>query len=166
MPVVNPCLFQCSTGELVPAAIEGETLILKRRGLVMDCKLAGPGKLSGKGDLFLTSHRLVFIATESKSRQDFGSLSVSLSELTEVPCFEQPIFGANYLRLSTADSFINLRFYEGGCGTFLPCLYQVYERRRDPSNSSVVMAIISGSSPVAFVDPNDPTTFYFSQPKL
>lgn len=94
--------------------------------------------------------------------------------------FSQPIFGANYYSGTTKPLFDMIRgdvafkiwFMKGGCGKFLRAikavLSQIRENRnRAPSsgfqercNSGVFMQEIS------YVDPNDPSVFYFEQPPV
>mmetsp|Transcript_41075 Transcript_41075/g.114160 ORF Transcript_41075/g.114160 Transcript_41075/m.114160 type:complete len:222 (-) Transcript_41075:100-765(-) len=182
---VNPVLAQDGvSGELFPLPQSEESFVLKRDGIDFECKLARGGKLWGRGCFFLSSKRLVFVASERSARADFKSFEIPLATLRS-PSFQQPIFGANYLEggavpaenaapeaaaiLGTAPAPFSLTFNCGGCGTFLPLFFklmaEVQERQQQAAASGVVQAAQEGRlNQVAYVDPSDPSVLYLSQP--
>eukprot|EP00927_Polykrikos_kofoidii_P049816 TRINITY_DN43826_c0_g1_i1.p1 TRINITY_DN43826_c0_g1~~TRINITY_DN43826_c0_g1_i1.p1 ORF type:complete len:242 (+),score=42.21 TRINITY_DN43826_c0_g1_i1:73-726(+) len=177
---INPTLAQDdSSRELFPLPAGGESFILKRDGIAFECKLQRGGSLWGRGCFFLSSKRIVFVATEKSSRSDFKSFEIPLRTLG-APKFNQPIFGANYLSglaspleeentdaasLTAGSTAFTLTFNSGGCGTFLPCFYQLLAEAMEQQQASLTQAAAEGRlNQVAFVDPSDPSVLYLSQP--
>lgn len=178
---VNPTLAADETsGDLFPLPQSGEVFVLKREGIDFECELANSHKLWGQGCFFLSSKRIVFVASGKSCREDFKSFEIVLASMLE-PKFNQPIFGANYLNGKVRPSDTNpasaplggvpalwsLTFNEGGCGTFLSVFYQLLAelQQQAESTGSVVQAAEQGNlSNVAYVDPNDPSVLYLSQP--
>ncbi|PHJ20610.1 arabinogalactan protein [Cystoisospora suis] len=173
---VNPVLAQdASTKETFPLPLPGEVFFLKRGHI--DFKLTGPTNLKASGgEFFLSSRRIVFVRKGDVSKhKDFSSFELPLHLVTE-PKFEQPIFGANYMRgkvqpLESSENPISgtskwsLTFNAGGCGTFLNVFYKLwqYAVKHQPPSPDLVQQLHLGAS-AAFVDPNDPSTIYVTQP--
>ncbi|PFH36641.1 putative arabinogalactan protein [Besnoitia besnoiti] len=173
---VNPVLAQdASTKETFPLPVPGEVFFLKRAHI--DFKLTGPTNLKASGGVFfLSSRRIVFVKKGDVSKhKDFSSFELPLHLVSE-PKFEQPIFGANYMRgkvqpLESAENPLSgtskwsLTFNAGGCGTFLNVFYKLwqYAIKHQPPSPELVQQLQLGNS-AAFVDPNDPSTIYVTQP--
>jgi len=77
-----------------------------------------------KGDLYLTSHRIIFTNGNHKDR--LLSFSIPFNALRDVK-LEQPVFGANYLKGQVlaqpngnweGDAIFKMTFYAGGCIEF------------------------------------------------
>eukprot|EP00928_Gymnodinium_smaydae_P063541 TRINITY_DN47096_c0_g1_i1.p1 TRINITY_DN47096_c0_g1~~TRINITY_DN47096_c0_g1_i1.p1 ORF type:complete len:212 (-),score=48.15 TRINITY_DN47096_c0_g1_i1:64-699(-) len=173
---INPVLAQDEvTRELFPLPVGGEAFVLKRDGIDFECELRPGGKLWGRGVFFLSSKRIVFVATGKANRADFKSFEVNLATLDN-PKFNQPIFGANYLSgiaspSATSESAFgptqfSLTFNNGGCGTFLNSFYQLLsEVQANSESQQLTQAAQEGRlNQVAFVDPSDPSVLYLSQP--
>lgn len=174
---VNPTLAHDQvSGSLFPLPQPGETLLLKRDSIDFDCTLPRGGKLWGRGCFFLSSKRIVFVATDKSCRGDFKSFEIPLETLSQ-PKFNQPIFGANYLSGSSRAvdecgpvggglAPWSLTFNSGGCGTFLPLFYKLLAELQESSQaSSLAQAAQEGRlNQVAFVDPSDPSVLYLAQP--
>eukprot|EP00929_Paragymnodinium_shiwhaense_P030098 TRINITY_DN17113_c0_g1_i1.p1 TRINITY_DN17113_c0_g1~~TRINITY_DN17113_c0_g1_i1.p1 ORF type:complete len:218 (+),score=42.52 TRINITY_DN17113_c0_g1_i1:120-773(+) len=174
---VNPVLAQDDhSGELFPLPESGEAFILKRDGIDFEGKLPRGGKLTGRGVFFMSSKRIVFVATEKSGRKDFKSFAIPFVSLQK-PKFEQPIFGANYLggvahpveegSIVDGGADFALTFNNGGCGTFLSLFYKLLaeiEEQRDEQESISNAAKDGRLNQVAFVDPSDPSVLYLSQP--
>ena len=84
------------------------------------------GKLKGKGVGILTTHRILLVNRNSGS-DAFKVFELPL-HLMFSESFEQPIFGANYIKGATkpltqnslpADPHFKMWFMNGGCGKFL-----------------------------------------------
>eukprot|EP00929_Paragymnodinium_shiwhaense_P030102 TRINITY_DN17113_c0_g2_i1.p1 TRINITY_DN17113_c0_g2~~TRINITY_DN17113_c0_g2_i1.p1 ORF type:complete len:222 (+),score=44.25 TRINITY_DN17113_c0_g2_i1:59-724(+) len=174
---VNPVLAQDDhSGELFPLPEAGEAFVLKRDGIDFEGKLPRGGKLTGRGVFFMSSKRIIFVATEKSGRKDFKSFAIPLVSLQR-PKFEQPIFGANYLggvahpleegSILDGGAAFSLTFNNGGCGTFLPLFYQLLhemQEQREEQQSLSNAAMQGRLNQVAFVDPSDPSVLYLSQP--
>jgi len=176
---INPTLADDATsGGLFPLPLSSETFVLKRDGIAFDCSLGSGHKLWGNGSFFLSSKRIVFIATEKSCRNDFKSFQVLLATMEE-PAFKQPAFGANYLTglafpsatdeasalLGGVPARFNLTFNTGGCGTFLSIFYKLLKELKQANVGEREQAASVGQlHSVAYVDPSDPSTLYLSQP--
>ena len=172
MPTVNPTLARdASSGELLPWTSAAELLVLRRAEIKFESVDAQGLKLkSTTGVLYLTSLRLVYVA-ERPNRPDFKSFHVEFLELTNarMPTFEQPIFGANYLDIQTnTGARIYLTFTAGGAGTFLPVFYALLDAATNAGCEppAVLRTVAEGrGGALAFVDPQDPSVFYVTQPQ-
>lgn len=171
--MLNPSMYSATQ----PAQVRGEHFLLCRPGIHCEVKVDGLPKLKGIGNLVLTTLRIVFVCNKSVplgEGMSFDAFDLPLTTLSEEK-FEQPIFGANYLRgkvqpienggLPGPASF-RLTFREGGCGTFL---YFFLRALREVRGGSLTLGSIAASGTLqtesaAFVDPNDPTTIYVVQP--
>ena len=171
MPQVNPVLTRDAfTNELFPVASTGELFVLRREDIKFEATVPEFGKLKSSGMFYLTNQRLVYVTKSPGSRVDFVSLEISFNEISGMPRFEQPIFGANYLDVKTqSGARVYLTFNSGGAGTFLPVFYSLFETARTADsqyNSPILRAVAEGrAGSLAFVDPNDPSVFYVTQPR-
>ena len=169
---VNPTLTRDPiTNELFPLSLPNEVFVLRRDQIKFQATLPAFGTLKSRGIFYLTNKRLVFVTTSDSNRADFVSMEAHFGEISEIPKFEQPIFGANYLSILTRDGAkIFLTFYAGGAGTFLPVFYSLFETGRAAdglTTSPLLRAVAEGrAGSLAFVDPNDPSVFYVTQPRV
>ena len=124
--------------------------------------------------MILTTARIVCLNNKNSA---FKAFDLPLA-LTYNESFEQPIFGANYIK-GTCKPLLNLPgdvnfkiwFMEGGCGTFAPAyLKMVYTMRKNRNrgiDQNMQRNIANGSySKTAYVDPNDPSIIYLEQPQV
>ena len=175
MPVVNPPLIQDQlSNELFPQPFVGETFLLKRDGVSVQIKSSLHGKMSGSGSFFLTNMRIVFHSSKSPSPKDFLAYQADLAEIVN-SSFEQPIFGANYLKADVrprhlgdpGDTF-RITFNKGGAGTFLTLLNelltQMSRSAATTNRPNQPVAAVYNPSNVGYIDPNDPSVVYIQQP--
>lgn len=172
MPIVNPVLVYDQLSDSVfPQPLLGETFILRREGVSIDLRSSVHGKLSGNGMFFLTNTRLVFYRSGASSKRDFLAYQINLQEIRN-PKYEQPVFGANYLKGDCApqhpgdpgDSW-RISFNKGGSGTFLPALNDLLNRSaRALSTPTAVRTWVVPSTNVGYIDPSDPSIVYIQQP--
>ena len=109
-----------------PCRVEGELFILQRKGIEYEIKCKGVKKVTGKGELVLTTARTVLI--NHKKSADIKAVDLPLAYIFSDK-FEQPIFGANYYKgtckplfnMLPDDLHFKIWFMEGGCGRFLKC---------------------------------------------
>jgi hypothetical protein len=159
----------------------GEFFVLSRGGISFSAK-SGSRKCEGRGDLFLSTLRIVFVARRGGSIEAFDlPLATMRSER-----FNQPIFGAN--NMSGANEPLpggglseeikwTLTFKDGGVGTFLPLFFRLLQEMRqrmavhsEPqyehnfATPPVAQQVVQHLVQAAYVDPNDPTKLYVSQP--
>ena len=124
-------------GNRVPALMEGEALALHRRGISFTAK-SGSTKVSGSGDLYVSTLRLVFVA--SRAGAGLAAFDVPLATLAE-ESFNQPIFGANNLTGTSPPLDVGegtlpgtikwcFAFTEGGVGTFLHFFFTLLQEMR------------------------------------
>jgi WW domain-binding protein 2 len=136
---------------------------------------------SSKGNLYLSNMRMVFVA----SKTDTSGLQAFDLPLVYIrgDKFNQPIFGCNNLSGecwpvcegggpdgSLPPHAYKLFFLEGGVGTFLPLYFTfITSAREQERNRKNITA--AASQPdfhlqmnQAFVDPNDPTSLFLTQP--
>lgn len=108
-----------------PLRVNGEHFILDRKGIEFQVKIDGMGKLKGKGQMILTSNRLILV--NKKQNDVLKAFDLPLA-LMFGESFEQPIFGANYITGKVkplmqgslpSDPVFKAWFMEGGCGKFL-----------------------------------------------
>lgn len=163
-----------------PNVFPGEHFILRRRGMEFKAQDAFGRKFSGKGELHVSTIRMVFVCSSPSA--DFSAFDIPLANITD-ESFNQPIFGANNLSgkvQAIANSAagvtgviqFKLYFNEGGCATFLRAFFNSMEQIRRiptavPVASEFTQAAVSGAfAQAAFVDPSDPSTVYVSQPAV
>lgn len=80
-----------------PLRVQNEHYILQRHGIEFEVKIDGMGKLKGKGHCILTSNRIILKNDKGKSSDQLKNFDVPHA-LTFKDSFEQPIFGANYIK--------------------------------------------------------------------
>lgn len=178
----NPSLVRLPNGELLPAPFPNESVVLKRAGMTLelDGVHTRSGKWSSKGDLFLSDVRLVFVAEKPDSS---GLVGFDLPLVyIEKDKLNQPIFGCNNLagkvwpavagggpRGTLPPHDFKLSFKEGGIGTFYPLYYALLDRARRMQAAATQAPVMEPEYTQqlvhqAFVDPNDPSTVYLTQP--
>ena len=124
--------------------------------------------------MILTTARIVCLNNKNSA---FKAFDLPLA-LTFNEGFEQPIFGANYIK-GTCKPLINLPgnvnfkiwFMSGGCGTFAPAyLKMVYSMRMNRNrgiDQQMQRNIESGNfGKTAYIDPDDPSVIYLQQPQV
>ena len=111
------------TANGLPVPAEAELFLMKRRNINFSVKSDEHGKLAGKGTVFVTTLRIVFV--NETFVEGFSSFDVPLCAINREK-FNQPIFGANNLTGQVAGPGggtqwrFKMTFRSGGCGTFLP----------------------------------------------
>jgi hypothetical protein len=195
----NPALSS-PNGEPVP--MPSEFFVLSRHGISFSAK-SGSWKGEGRGNLYLSTLRIVFVVRWPPAPNGRGRLPHAVAALPQAQrggsCesfdlplgtmhnerFNQPIFGANNMTGTseplpgglTDEIKWTLTFKEGGVGTFLPLFFRlVQEMRRRMAQESqsqyehsfaappVAQQVVQHIIGAAYVDPNDPTKLYVSQP--
>ncbi|WIA21976.1 hypothetical protein OEZ85_004333 [Tetradesmus obliquus] len=179
----NPALVQTFNNELIPAPFANEVFVLKRPkvGFELDGVQTRNGKWSTTGALYLSNVRLVFVA-EKADASGLAGFDMPLVYVCKEK-LNQPIFGCNNLAGqvwpavngggpsgSLPPHSFKVLFKEGGIGTFYPLFYALAERARK-AGAAQRQAPLAQAAPAvqelvhkAFVDPNDPSTIYLSQP--
>jgi len=157
-----------------PVPMNGELFVLSRSGVSFSAK-SGSQKFDGSGDLYLSTLRLVFV---NKGNGALDGFDIPMATLVE-ESFNQPIFGANNLTGSSppldgsglaGTIKWKVSFNNGGVGTFLPLFFRLLNemRQRMSQPQSVPQqpsdAELSQILHAAYVDPNDPSKLYVSQP--
>ena len=92
MALNPPCNEQ---GE--PFRVQNEHYILQRNGIEFEVKIPSMGKLKGKGCCILTTNRIILRNTSGKAKDTLKNFDIP-HVLTFGDSFEQPIFGANYIK--------------------------------------------------------------------
>eukprot|EP00775_Hariotina_reticulata_P002184 gene2184-2502_t len=179
----NPALVQTYSNDLVPAPFASEVFVLTRPkvGFELDGVQTRSGKWSTTGALYLSNVRLVFVASKADPSGlagfDMPLVYISKEKLN------QPIFGCNNLAGQVWPAVpgggpsgtlpphsFKVLFKEGGIGTFYPLFYALVERAKKADAASKQGSLAQNTQVVqelvhkAFVDPNDPSTVYLSQP--
>ncbi len=157
----------------LPAPVNGEYLLLTRKDISAEIKLDNGQKYKGKGKLYLTTARMVFV---NQGSGEMRSFDVPFA-LMKGAKFEQPIFGANYITgkvdplygLIPSPATFKFHFMSGGTQTFLNMFYniaeQIRKRQYQGPDPRFIQQVAQGNlRNVAFVDPNDPSQIFFSQP--
>jgi len=156
--------------------MNGELFVLSRSGVSFSAKSGGQ-KFEGSGDLYLSTLRLVFV---NKGNGSLDGFDLPIATLIE-ESFNQPIFGANNLTGSSppldgsglSDSIKwKVTFNNGGVGTFLPLFFRLLNEMRQRMSQPHAATATATLSPLdaqqilhaAYVDPNDPSKLYVSQP--
>mmetsp|Transcript_10745 Transcript_10745/g.29518 ORF Transcript_10745/g.29518 Transcript_10745/m.29518 type:complete len:219 (+) Transcript_10745:76-732(+) len=185
----NPALVQVAAGQLLPAPYPHESFVLKRSGvqLELDQVQTQKGKWSAWGQLYLSNIRMVFVADKADP-SGLIAFDFPLGYLRKDK-LNQPIFGCNNLsgevwsaaedggpRGSLPPHNFTVYFKEGGIGTFFPMYYmlatqakQAYsseqqQSQQEPAGPPPSVHDAQGLASRAFVDPNDPTTIFITQP--
>lgn len=163
----------------VPFRLNDEYILLERPGMDIEIKMEGRSTISGKGRVYLTTSRMVFVS-EKYLTDKFKSFDMPIAFLIK-PKFEQPVFGANYLQFTVKplshtlpfDAHVKLWFSKGGCERFLKIYEhvskQVYEQKKTQRmNNTLYNNWATGffTNNNAFVDPSDPTVIITEQPPV
>uniref|UniRef100_A0A7S4BCM4 GRAM domain-containing protein n=2 Tax=Chrysotila carterae TaxID=13221 RepID=A0A7S4BCM4_CHRCT len=168
------------TPDRQPAPIHNEYFVLSRHGIYFSAR-SGSLKFEGKGQLYLSTLRMIFV---SDGRGSMNAFDLPLATMRD-EAFNQPIFGANNLTGTSApldgsscheDIKWKLAFNEGGVGTFLPLFFRLLTEMRAmlsqqqsgtiPTATAIPVATASEMLQAAYVDPNDPTKLYVTQPDM
>eukprot|EP00882_Tetradesmus_deserticola_P002287 GHRQ01002441.1.p1 GENE.GHRQ01002441.1~~GHRQ01002441.1.p1 ORF type:complete len:213 (+),score=79.22 GHRQ01002441.1:234-872(+) len=179
----NPSLVQTFNNELIPAPFANEVFVLKRPkvGFELDGVQTRNGKWATTGALYLSNVRLVFVA-ENADASGLAGFDMPLVYIFKDK-LHQPIFGCNNLAGQVWPAVdgggpsgtlpphsFKVLFKEGGIGTVYPLFYALTERARK-ADAAQRRASLAQTAPAvqelvhkAFVDPNDPSTVYLSQP--
>lgn len=185
---LNPPLLPAYQPNAVPfpAPFAGEYICCSREQCHF--KIDGPRnyKFSGGGTAFLTNYRMVFVA--KKPSAGVNAIEFPLVFIDRINV-QQPILGANYLHgeCKPVDSPPNslevikwkLSFTNGGMGTFVRLFFAAVEYvkvmgRQQQQQQSQFPGVAGGATDpatkppafleTAFVDPNDPTKIYLTEP--
>ena len=158
-----------------PYRIEGEFFVMKRKGIEFEFKVEHGNKYTGKGNMILTTSRIICV--NNKRSSGFQSFDLPLALITNED-FKQPIFGANYIcgnckpLMNALPGMIKFKiwFMEGGCGTFAPTFLKMCRNVNRSKNRSVDQNVINqiqqGQYKAAYVDPSDPSIMYLQQPQV
>jgi len=168
----------------VPAAVDGELFMLQRSGIAFEANIEGLGKFSAQGAIYVTTFRIVFVAKAPSTQHglDFRSFDIPIKNIQEEK-FNQPIFGANNMTgvvLPVVELGLRvparwrIAFRQGGVGVFLPVFLQLMQEFRRAAaqagawqgagDGGVMGRLVSHMAQQAFVDPNDPSVVFVSQP--
>jgi hypothetical protein len=125
----------------LPAGIAGEFFCLERSGieLSVDTQSRELGKqVLAKCRLFMTTLRMCVVCTTANS-SGLQSFDIPMQGISG-ESFEQPWFGANYLKLAvapvlgrglTSPAQVKITFIEGGCGLFLRVFFALMAKYKD-----------------------------------
>lgn len=158
-----------------PVPMNGEMFVLSRSGISFSAK-SGSQKFDGSGDLYLSTLRLVFV---NKGSAGIDGFDLPIATLVN-ESFNQPIFGANNLTGASPpldgsglpDTIKwKISFNNGGVGTFLPLFFRLLnemrQRMSQPQTTTAPTLSDADAQQIlhaAYVDPNDPSKLYVSQP--
>lgn len=163
----------------IPFRLNDEFILLERPGMDIEVKIPGKSTISGRGKVYLTTSRMVFVHDKFMTDK-FKSFDMPIAFLVK-PKFEQPVFGANYLTFVVKpisytlpqDATVKLWFSKGGCERFLKIYEhvskQVYEQKRaQRMNNNLYNNWATGffQNNNAFIDPSDPTVIVTEQPPV
>lgn len=186
MSINVPLARDEATSELFPLPRPNEVFVCKRENVYFQ-SASSTAVCKGMGLFLMSSCRLVFIAQKDKNKEDFLSFEIPLSGIRSHE-FRQPIFGCNYLEVSTRSEQpeihscqhfpVYLYFYSGGAGVFLEIFWRlVGEVERERGRTGSTLSSDGGESSnyagaarnllqnaSAFVDRTDPSVFYLQQP--
>ena len=125
--------------------------------------------------MILTSCRVICVNQKSSA---FKAFDLPLSLISNEG-FEQPIFGANYIRGTCkpllnslpGDIYFKIWLMNGGCGTFAPAYLKMVasckrNRGRGAEQSVINSYQNTGGKRTAYIDPNDPSVIYLQQPEV
>jgi len=181
---INPALVTTGTTELFPAPFPGESILLKRTKMSLDLNglRSNPSKWSSRGTLYLTNIRMVFVA-DARDPSGLHAFDFPLSYLRN-DVLNQPIFFCNNLSgevwpaeegggpSGTLPPYdFKLYFKEGGIGTFYPLYYAMVDAAKKAAAQRMHFQATRESEQYvrdvaskAYIDPNDPTTVYLTEP--
>ena len=172
---LNPPLSQDGT----PFRLEHEVILCERKGMEAEVKVKGMSKLGGKGKVYLTSARLIFV-NKSYKKSKFKAIDMPVAMMRDFK-FKQPIFGSNYLQFEVKPLFqllpdiakIKLWFTHGGCDRFLRIFEtvskDVHRQRKEGKLSKNMQKNWENgmfNKNKGFQDPSDPTTIFTTQPPV
>ena len=119
--------------------------------------------------MILTSCRVICVNQKSSA---FKAFDLPLSLISNEG-FEQPIFGANYIRGTCkpllnslpGDIYFKIWLMNGGCGTFAPAYLKMVasckrNRGRGAEQSVINSNQNTGGKCTAYIDPTDPSVIY------
>lgn len=182
----NPALIQTPMGEMMPAPFPNESFVLRRPGcgFEVDGVRTRSGKWATVGSIYLSNVRMVFLA-DKPDASGLAGFDIPLVYITSDK-LNQPIFGCNNLSGRVwpavegggpaggmAPHDFKVLFKSGGIGTLWPLYYALTQRaRRAAATNRPPAAEPPGKAQqemqqmahTAFVDPNDPSTVYLTQP--
>eukprot|EP01025_Chloroclados_australasicus_P029046 TRINITY_DN2886_c0_g1_i1.p1 TRINITY_DN2886_c0_g1~~TRINITY_DN2886_c0_g1_i1.p1 ORF type:complete len:223 (+),score=33.62 TRINITY_DN2886_c0_g1_i1:102-770(+) len=189
----NPALVETLARDTIPAPFPGESILLQRKGINIDINgvRTSSGKWQTRGVLYLTTVRMVFVAEKTDQRSGLAAFDLPLVYLQDIK-FNQPILGANNLSGEVWPAIegggpagtypphgFKLYFKEGGVGTFLPLFFrslqnarvwyartqqQQQQQQQQPTAQGQEQQEPENMVATAFVDPNDPTRVFLTQP--
>ncbi|KAF0715392.1 Aste57867_3395 [Aphanomyces stellatus] len=156
----------------MPLANDDEMFILERPDIAFSCTASG-NKFKANGRMYITSQRLVFCADKGSTQNDmfFEAFEIPLDNVSRDK-FNQPIFGAcnisgDVLPVHQTDDVDvtpirwKVSFNNGGTGTFLAVFLKLMEQKKKEAE---VDEEFIRKQQKAFVDPNDPSIIYVTQP--
>lgn len=158
-----------------PFRVLGEYFILRRTGIEFECKVKNGNKYMGKGEIILTTCRIICL--NNKNNNALKAFDLPISLISE-EAFKQPIFGANYLYgvckplLNSLPGDITFKIWlmNGGCGTVAPAYLKIVKTNRRNQNrldNKTRQEVQSGKfCKSAYVDPSDPSVIYLDQPNV
>lgn len=162
----------------VPFRLQDEFVLVERKGMDIEVKVPNMSKLSGKGTLYLTTARLIFV-NKNFTSDKFKAMDMPVAMMSHVD-FKQPVFGSNYLMFTCKPLFnllpgeaeVKLWFTQGGCDKFLRIFEhvtkQIYEQKKAQRlNNDLLNQWNNGYfNNKAFYDPSDPTVVFTEQPPV
>ena len=172
---LNPPLSSDGT----PFRLEHEVILCDRKGMEAEVKVKGMSKLGGKGKVYLTSARLIFVNKSFKNSK-FKAIDMPVAMMRDFK-FKQPVFGSNYLQFEVKPLFqllpdvakIKLWFTHGGCDKFLRIFEtvskDVHRQRKEGRLSKNMQKNWENgmfNKNKGFQDPSDPTTIFTTQPPV
>jgi hypothetical protein len=171
-----------------PLPFPGEVFVLTRDKICLSLKDADMDLKSLRGRLFVTSMRQVFLPSDAAKARGVQSVELPWRGLWDER-FNQPIFGVNNLTATVqyydGEPFngtlaVRLDFKEGGCNTYLPVFNNILRATRaqlrlesgaaeaspipSPGAAASVPSEYYPGHNDAFVDPNDTSRLYTTQP--
>ncbi|KDO22249.1 hypothetical protein SPRG_12335 [Saprolegnia parasitica CBS 223.65] len=166
-----PTLFS-DNGKALPLANTGEVFILERPSIAFQCLVDGH-KFKATGRIYITTQRLVFCADKAATQHGrfFQAFEIPLDNIADDK-FNQPMFGScnisgDVFPVGTDEGDVatpiewRVSFPNGGTGTFLPIFLRLMEHKK---HAGLVDEAFAEKQRKAYVDPNDPTVIYVSQP--
>lgn len=171
-----------------PLPFPGEVFVLTRDKIALTLKDANMHLKALKGRLYVTSMRQVFLPADETKSGGVQSVELPWRGMWEER-FNQPIFGVNNLTATVqyydGEPFngslaVRLDFPYGGCNTFLPVFNNILRATRAqlrleaegpppppipaPGEAAAAPAEYYPGENDAFVDPNDTSRLYTTQP--
>ncbi|OQS06632.1 hypothetical protein THRCLA_01329 [Thraustotheca clavata] len=151
-------------GKTLPLAQEDEIFILQRPAISFQCTVDS-AKYKANGRMYMTTQRLIFCADKRSHQNDrvFEAFEIPLTTI-EKEKFNQPMFGScnisgDSTRSDNSSIHWKLAFNNGGTGTFLALFLRLLNSKHQGMDMEYVQ-----KQQKAYVDPNDPSVIYVSQP--